>query len=87
MISPTESLAFSMHANPGVYAVLVGSGVPRAAQISTGWEITLDLTRKLAQLRKEPCDPDPAQWYQNAFGARRRAHWPAATHEVSSART
>ena len=68
MISPTESLAFSMHANPGVYAVLVGSGVSRAAQISTGWEITLDLTRKLAQLRKEPCDPDPAQWYQNAFG-------------------
>lgn len=68
MISPTESLAFSMHASPGVYAVLVGSGVSRAAQISTGWEITLDLTRKLAQLRKEPCDPDPAQWYQNAFG-------------------
>ena len=26
MISPTESLAFSMQANPGVYAVLIGSG-------------------------------------------------------------
>ena len=68
MISPTESLAFSMHANPGVYALLVGSGVSRAAQIPTGWQITLDLTRKLAQLRKEPCDPDPRQWYLNAFG-------------------
>ena len=29
MISPTESLAFSMHANPGVYALLVGSGISR----------------------------------------------------------
>ena len=68
MISPTESLAFSMHANPGVYALLVGSGVSRAAQIPTAWEITLDLICKLAQLRNELCDPDPEQWYQNAFG-------------------
>lgn len=68
MISPTESLAFSMHANPGVYAVLAGSGVSRAAKIPTGWEITLDLVRRLAALRKEACDPDPEQWYQNTFG-------------------
>ena len=67
VISPTESLAFSMHANPGVYAVLVGSGVSRAAKIPTGWEITLDLVRKLAALRKEPCDPDPERWYRNTF--------------------
>ena len=67
MISPTESLAFSMHANPGVYAVLAGSGVSRAAKIPTGWEITLDLVRKLAELRKETCDPDPEQWYRNTF--------------------
>ena len=62
MINPTESLAFSMQANPGVYAVLVGSGVSRAAKIPTGWEITLDLVRKLAALRKENCDPDPERW-------------------------
>ena len=68
MISPTESLAFSMHANPGVYAVLVGSGVSRAAKIPTGWEITLDLIQKLAALRKKACDPDPERWYQNTFG-------------------
>ncbi len=67
MISPTESLAFSMHANPGVYAVLAGSGVSRAAKIPTGWEITLDLVRKLAALRKETCDPDPERWYWSAF--------------------
>ena len=67
MIKPTESLAFSMQANPGVYAVLVGSGVSRAATIPTGWEITLDLVRKLAALRKENCDPDPERWYLNTF--------------------
>ena len=67
VISPTESLAFSMHANPGVYAVLVGSGVSRAAKIPTGWEITLDLVRKLAALRKEQSDPDPERWYRNTF--------------------
>lgn len=27
MIDPIDSLAFSMHANKGVYAVLLGSGV------------------------------------------------------------
>jgi hypothetical protein len=36
-----------MHTNPGVYAVLVGSGISRSAKIPTGWEVVLDLTRKL----------------------------------------
>ena len=67
MISPIESLAFSMHANPGVYAVLTGSGLSRAAKIPTGWEITLDLVCKLAAIRGEHCDPDPEQWYRNTF--------------------
>ena len=68
MISPIESLAFSIHANPGVYAVLAGSGLSRAAKIPTGWEITLDLVRKLAAVRGERCDPDPERWYRNEFG-------------------
>ena len=68
MISPIESLAFSMHANPGVYAVLAGSGLSRAAKIPTGWEITLDLVRRLAAVRGKHCDPDPEQWYRNALG-------------------
>ena len=67
MINPAESLAFSMHANPGVYAILAGSGMSRAAKIPTGWEITLDLIRKLAALRGEKCDGEPAQWYQRTF--------------------
>ena len=67
MIDPVHSLAFSIQANPGVYAVLVGSGVSRAAKIPTGWDITLDLIRKLAQLCDETCDPDPELWYRNKF--------------------
>ena len=67
MIDPVHSLAFSMQANPGVYAVLVGSGISRAAKIPTGWEITLDLVRKLAELHKEPCEPEPERWYQDKF--------------------
>ena len=39
MIEPLHSLAFSIQANPGVYVVLVGSGVSRAAKIPTGWEV------------------------------------------------
>jgi hypothetical protein len=43
MIDPIHSLAFSIQANRGVYAVLFGSGISRSAKIPTGWEITLDL--------------------------------------------
>jgi hypothetical protein len=58
----------SMHANPGVYALLLGSGVSRAAKIPTGWEVVLDLARKLATLVGEECEPDPAAWYRGKFG-------------------
>ena len=68
MIDPIHSLAFSIQANPGVYAVLVGSGVSRAAKIPTGWEATLDFIRKLATLNGESCASDPAQWYKSKFG-------------------
>ena len=67
MIDPIHSLAFSIQANPGVYAVLIGSGVSRAANILTGWEITLDLIRKLARLHGETSDPDPTSWYKQKF--------------------
>ena len=67
MIDPVHSLAFSIQANSGVYAVLVGSGISRAAQIPTGWEMTLDLVRKLANLSNETCE-DPARWYREQFG-------------------
>ena len=45
---PLTQLAFSVYENKGVYALLVGSGLSRAAEIPTGWEITLDLVRRVA---------------------------------------
>ena len=68
MIDPVHSLSFSIQANRGVYAILLGSGISRAAGVPTGWEITLDLVRKLAALHSEVCDPDPERWYFDKFG-------------------
>jgi hypothetical protein len=42
------ALATSLHAAPGVYAVLVGSGMSSAAGIPTGWQVVQDLIRKIA---------------------------------------
>lgn len=67
MIDPTDSLAFSIQANRGVYALLIGSGVSRAAQIPTGWDITLDLIRKLAAASGESAEPDPEKWYRAKY--------------------
>jgi hypothetical protein len=68
MLDPILSLAFSVQTNMGVYALLLGSGVSRSAAVPTGWEVVLDLTRKLAHLRGEDCEPDPAAWYHETFG-------------------
>ena len=67
MIDPILSLAFSIHSNKGVYALLLGSGTSRAAGIPTGWEVTLDLIRKLAHMKSENCEPEPDKWYQETF--------------------
>lgn len=70
-IDPMLSLAFSVQSNKGVYALLLGSGISRAAGIPTGWEIVLDLVRCLARLqgRQEDCEPNPAEWYHDSYGA------------------
>jgi hypothetical protein len=68
MIDPINSLAFSIQANRGVFAVLLGSGVSRSAKIPTGWEVTLDLVRKLAEISGEPCEPSPEEWYLQKYG-------------------
>jgi hypothetical protein len=67
-LDPLLSLAFAVHENPGVYALLLGSGVSRSAGIPTGWEVVIDLIRKLAAMRDERAEPDPARWYQEQFG-------------------
>ena len=68
MIDPVHALAFSIQGNRGVYAVLLGSGVSRASGIPTGWEVTLDLIRKLAALQDANPDPTPEAWYYGKYG-------------------
>lgn len=59
MLDPILSLAIAMQSDPGVYALLVGSGLSRSAGIPTGWEVVLDLIRKLALLMNEDCGRRP----------------------------
>ena len=58
-IDPVQSLAFSIQSNPGVYALLLGSGVSRPASIPTGWEIVFDLIGKLASATEQGPVADP----------------------------
>jgi hypothetical protein len=62
------SLAFSMQSNKGIYALLLGSGISRSSSIPTGWEIVIELVRKLALIADETCEPDPVAWYKEKFG-------------------
>ena len=68
LIDPIHTLAFSVQSNPGVYGLLLGSGVSRASGIPTGWEITLDLVQKLAALQGEDPNPTPEIWYHEKYG-------------------
>lgn len=61
---PITQLAFSVYENKGVYALLVGSGLSRAAGIPTGWEITLDLVRRVAAAQGVEDKPDWAAWHK-----------------------
>ncbi len=68
MIDPMIGLAFAVYSNKGAYAVLLGSGISRASGIPTGWEVVLDLIRKVAKLEGEDCEPDPADWFRKKHG-------------------
>ncbi|MGX7741663.1 SIR2 family protein [Rhodopseudomonas parapalustris] len=68
MIDALTSLAFSVYENKGVYCLLIGSGVSRRSEIPTGWEITLDLVRRIGALQGVKDAPDWAAWYREKFG-------------------
>jgi hypothetical protein len=68
MINPSSALAFSLFENKGVYAVLIGSGVSRAAKIPTGWDVTKDLVRRVAAAEGIEEQHDWAAWYREKAG-------------------
>ncbi len=63
-LDPILSLSHSLCAGRGVYAVLLGSGVSRSAGIPTGWEVTLDLVRRLASLEGKDAGDRPDEWFR-----------------------
>ena len=67
-LSPFDALALSLHHSPGHHAILVGSGLSRAAQIPTGWDITLALVERLAALEKVTGEADWEKWYLTRYG-------------------
>jgi hypothetical protein len=68
MIDPLVSLAFSLQANRGAYTLLIGSGVSRAAGIPTGWEITVELVKKVAAASGSELGSSPEEWFQEKYG-------------------
>jgi hypothetical protein len=60
-------MAFAVYNSPGVYALLLGSGVSRAAEIPTGWEIVQDLIRQIAAAQGEVAPENPTKWYEERF--------------------
>jgi SIR2-like domain len=61
-------LAFALFENKRVFAMLLGSGLSRAAEIQTGWEITVDLIRRVAQAQGIDEQSDWAEWYRQRTG-------------------
>jgi hypothetical protein len=69
MLDALTSTSFAVHNAKGVYALLLGSGISRAANVPTGWEVTLDLIRRIAATMNETeeCQNNPEEWYRSRF--------------------
>lgn len=61
-ITAVTRIAMAMATDPGVYALLCGSGLSHGARIPTGWQVQVDLVRKAAAAQgiDLPTDDDQA---------------------------
>jgi len=69
-LDPMVALVTGVHACPGVYALLLGSGVSTAAGVPTGWQVVVDLVRRAAaathpddETAVEAAGADPEAWW------------------------
>lgn len=69
MIEPIIQAAFAVQSTPGGYALLLGSGISRGAEIPSGWDVVLDLVRKVAALSGTEAGADPEAFYRDKFGS------------------
>ncbi|MCZ2849809.1 SIR2 family protein [Modestobacter sp. VKM Ac-2978] len=71
-LSPLAMLATSMQAQPGVYALLLGSGVSTGASVPTGWGVVTELVRRIAAVEDpesiEDAAGDPEKWWHEHHG-------------------
>ena len=70
-IDSMSALTSSMHASPGLYAVLVGSGISRSAGQPGAWEILGKLITSYATAQGvdlEPSDASPFDWWYQKMG-------------------
>jgi len=70
-LDPLLSLALALQNTKGGYALLLGSGISRAAGIPTGWEVVEDLIRRVATVGGEAvaelANDDPTGWYVSTY--------------------
>src|SRR3954471_23332258 len=67
-LDPLVMLATGMHSQPGVYALLLGSGISTGAGIPTGWGVVAELVRRAAAAAAgaeaaERAAADPEAWW------------------------
>ena len=60
------TVSFSLHSNPGAYALLLGAGVSAPSGIPTAWGVLEDLVTRTAHLAGAT-PVDPIAWYQQQF--------------------
>jgi hypothetical protein len=66
VFDPRISLATAIHSQPGVYALLLGSGTSTGAGVPTGWGVVQALIAQAAaaSAAEVPGDLDPESWWQ-----------------------
>lgn len=93
-LDPTSILALGVHAHPGTYALMIGSGVSTGAGLPTGWGVVKELVSRLAAQESpeelEAARTDPQGWWDARNGGpltysaalEALASTPAARHSI-----
>jgi len=64
-LDPQVMTATTMHAQPSLSALLLGSGVSTGAGIPTGWGVVRELVRRVAAAANPENDEAPQQAYDD----------------------
>jgi hypothetical protein len=67
MVNNEIKLSFSVKNNPGVFALLLGSGASTEAGVPTGWGVVQDLILKIANQNDTEIETTPEEWYEETF--------------------